>query len=82
MTPTELRLQIIAAEKLKIDSSKVPLDQSITDDLGLDSFDILAVILEIEQAFPPVTLSDEAAQNLKTLREVAAYIDEQLTAGR
>ena len=80
MTPTELKLQSIVADKLKIDSSKVPLDQSITDDLGLDSFDIMAVILEIEQTFPPVTLSDETAQNLKTLRDVATYIDEQLAA--
>ncbi|MEK7311456.1 MAG: acyl carrier protein [Chloroflexota bacterium] len=80
MTPTELKLQSIVAEKLKIDSSKVLLDQSVTDDLGLDSFDVMAVILEIEQAFPPVTLSDDAAQNLKTLRDVATYIDEQLAA--
>lgn len=75
MTPTELRLQSIVAEKLKIDPSRVPLDKSIGDDLGLDSFDIMAIILEIEQAFPSISLSDEAAQNLKTLRDVAAYID-------
>ncbi|MBM4422108.1 MAG: acyl carrier protein [Chloroflexi bacterium] len=80
MTPTELKLQSIVAEKLKIDPASVPLDQSLADDLGLDSFDIMAVILDIEQTFPPVSLSDEAAQNLKTLREVAAFIDGRLAA--
>ncbi|MBI5830284.1 MAG: acyl carrier protein [Chloroflexi bacterium] len=74
-THTELALQILVAQKLKIAPARVPLDQSLLDDLGLDSFDVMNVILELEQAFPPVSLSDEAAQELKTLRELAAYID-------
>jgi acyl carrier protein len=75
MTPTEQTLQSIVAAKLQIDPARVSLDQSITDDLGLDSFDLMNIILDIEQTFPPLSLSDSAAQNLKTLREVAAYID-------
>ncbi|MBI3242248.1 MAG: acyl carrier protein [Chloroflexi bacterium] len=77
-TSTELQLQQLVAAKLKVGPERVPLDQSLMDDLGLDSFDVMSVILEIEEAFAPATLSDEAAQELKTLREVAAYIDEQL----
>jgi len=74
-TPTERKLQALAAAKLKIDPAHVPLDQSFLDDLGLDSFDVMAIIVEIEQVFPPVSLSDDEAQGLKTLREVAEYID-------
>lgn len=77
ITPTEQRLQTLVAAKLKIDPAHVPLDQSFLDDLGLDSFDVMAIIVEIEQAFPSVSLSDDAAQELKTLREVAEYIDRQ-----
>ncbi len=80
MTSTELRLQSIVAEKLKITPAHVPLDQSMTDGLGLDSFDLMNIVLEIERTFPPLSLSDEAAQSLKTLREVAAYIDSKITA--
>ena len=79
-TPTELKLQRIVAAKLKIEPERVPLDRSLTDDLGLDSFDVMGVILEIEEAFAPAVLSDEAAQELKTLREVAAYLDQQLAS--
>lgn len=75
MTPTELKLQAIVAARLKIEQAGVSLDQAITDDLGLDSFDVMDIILEIEQAFPPLSLADEAAQGLQTLREMAAYID-------
>jgi acyl carrier protein len=78
MTSTELKLQALVAERLKVDPANVPLDRSLMDDLGLDSFDVMEVVLEIETVFPPATLSDERAQGLKTLREVAAYIDEQL----
>ena len=77
MTPTELKLQTIVAAKLQIEPAQVPLDQTLTADLGLDSFDLMEVILEIEQAFPPLSLAEDTAQNLKTLREVAAYIDSQ-----
>jgi acyl carrier protein len=77
-TPTELKLQRLVAARLKVEPERVPLDQSLTDDLGLDSFDVMGVILEIEEAFTPATLSDEAAQELKTLRQVAAYLDREL----
>ena len=44
----------------------------------LDSFDVVTLILEIEQRFPPVTLSDKSAERLRTLREVAAHIDVEM----
>lgn len=78
MTPTERKLQSLVATKLKIDPAEVSLERSLLDDLGLDSFDVMDVVLEIETAFAPATLSDEKAQGLKTLREVASYIDDQL----
>ena len=74
-TPTEQKLREIVAEKLKLAADQVPLDQSLLDDLGLDSFDLMSVVLEFEQVFAPVSLSDKSAEELKTLREVAAYID-------
>ena len=77
-TSTERRLQAIVAPKLDIDPDQVPLDQSLLDDLGLDSFTIMSVILEIEEAFAPVTLSDTPLEELLTLRDVAAYIDGEL----
>jgi len=76
-TPTERKLQALVAERLKIGSRRVPLDQSLLEDLGLDSFDVMGIILEIEEAFAPVTISDKSAEELKTLREVAAFIDAQ-----
>jgi acyl carrier protein len=80
-TPTERKLQTIVAYKLQMAPEKVPLDQSLLEDLGLDSFDLMAVILEVEESFKPVSFADKSAQDLRTLREVAAYIDHELELG-
>ncbi len=77
-TPTEQKLQSIVAAKLQVTPDQVPLDASLMDDLSLDSFDLMAVILEIEEDFAPITISDKSAEELRTLREVADYIDHQL----
>ncbi len=77
-TPTQRELQAIVAAKLQVKPEQVPLDESLLEDLGLDSFDVISVVVEIEQRFPPVTLSDKSAEKLRTLRDVASYIDHEL----
>jgi acyl carrier protein len=77
-TPTEQKLQAIVAPKLKLLPEQVPLDQSLVEDLSLDSFDIMEVILEIEETFAPVSIADKSAEELMTLRDVAHYIDSEL----
>lgn len=76
-TETERRLQVLVAEKLNVAADSVSLDAKLLEELGLDSFDLVGVVLEIEELFPGVELSDKSAEALSTLREVAAYIDEQ-----
>ncbi len=78
-TPTEQKLQAIVAPKLKLLPEQVPLDQSLVEDLSLDSFDVMEVILEIEETFAPVSIADKSAGELMTLREVAHYIDSELS---
>jgi acyl carrier protein len=77
-TSTELKLQAIVAPRLKLLPEQVPLDQSLVEDLSLDSFDVMEVILEIEETFAPVSIADKSAGELMTLREVAQYIDGEL----
>ncbi len=78
ITSTERKLQAIVAPKLRVSPEQVPLDKSLIEDLNLDSFDLMTAILEIEEAFAPVTISDKSAEELLTLRDLAAYIDREL----
>jgi len=77
-TPTEQKLQAIVAPRLKLLPEQVALDQSLVEDLSLDSFDVMEVILEIEETFAPVSIADKSAGELMTLRQVAQYIDSEL----
>jgi acyl carrier protein len=79
ITYIEQKLQAIVAPKLRVAPEQVPLDKSLLEDLNLDSFDLMTVILEIEEAFTPVTISDKSAGELLTLRELAAYIDKEVS---
>lgn len=77
-TPTERELQVMVAKRLEVDPAQVDLDKPLLGDLGLDSFDLVGVVLEIEQAFKPVSVASKSAEEIRTLRELAAYIDSEL----
>lgn len=79
-TTIEKKLQNIVAPKLGCAPGLVDLDRALVAELGLDSFTLMAVIMEIEQEFPPLSLADDVAADLKTLRDVAAYIEGQSSA--
>ena len=79
-TPTEQKLQTLVADKLRVAPENVALDAKLLEELGLDSFDLMGVVLEIEELFPGVELSDKSAEELSTLREVATYVDQSLAA--
>lgn len=81
-TPTERKLQEIVAAKLRCAPQDVPLDHSLLGALPLDSFDLMEIVLHIEQAFDPVSIADKSAEELSTLREIAAYIDRQIKRAR
>ena len=77
-SPTERRVQEILAPRLQVNPEHVPLDGALLDELGLESFEIVEAVLEIERAFAPATIADYSGDDLRTIREVAACVDRQL----
>jgi len=78
ITDTEGQVRAIVARKLNMDPDQIPLGESLLEGLGLDSFSIMTLVLEIEEAFPSINLSDEAILELPTLSDLAAFIDREL----
>jgi acyl carrier protein len=76
-TATERTLQQLVAAHLRINPDLVDLDQDLLYESGLDSVDVTTVLLDIEDAFAPLSLSDGQAAHIRSLRQLAAYIDEQ-----
>ena len=73
MTKEEI-IELIA-KKLRIDVDSIEDDSNLVNDLGADSIDLVEMLMEIESTLD-ITVSDEEAAELKTVRDVVDYIEE------
>jgi acyl carrier protein len=66
----------IIVDKLGIDQDKLRYDASFADDLGVDSLDVLELLVTIEKEFQ-LTIPDEEAEKIKTVGQLIDYVDEK-----
>ena len=62
------------AKQLRIDINTIEDDANIIEDLGADSLDVVEMLMAIEDNLG-VIISDDDAVKLKTVRDVADYIE-------
>ncbi|HMH23431.1 MAG TPA: acyl carrier protein [Puia sp.] len=67
------KVRTIILDKLEIQESALTRTASFSNDLGLDSLDILETFMAIEKKFG-IRIDDEAAEKLTTLGAVIDYI--------
>jgi acyl carrier protein len=65
---------LMLARQLNKKPEIVTADKRIKEDLGADSLDIVDLIMNIEDAFG-ITVPDEAAETIKTVGELASYVE-------
>ncbi|KAI8575808.1 hypothetical protein K450DRAFT_260002 [Umbelopsis ramanniana AG] len=63
----------------KIDPSKVSLNATFTNDLGLDSLDAVEVVMAIEEEFS-VEIPDKEADDIKSAAQAVEYISQRSDA--
>lgn len=68
------KLKDIIVEQLGVEESDVTLEANIQDDLGADSLDVVDLITTIEDEFE-VSIPDEAVEEIKTVGDIATYIE-------
>ena len=73
---TVLELREIVAEQLNVPLEEVTLESSFVDDLGADSLDLVELIMAMEEKFG-FSISDEAAEGIRTLKNLINYISSQ-----
>lgn len=73
------KVKEILCDQLGIDASQVTAEAGIFEDLGADSLDIVDVVMNLEEAFD-TEIPDDAIESLKTVGDVARYIDEHTAA--
>ena len=71
------KVKDILAKQLRIDVNTIEDDTNIVDDIGADSLDIVEMLMSIEENFG-IIVPDEDVQSLRTVRDVADYIEKNL----
>jgi len=65
----------VVSSKLGVEKDKITPESRFVDDLGADSLDVVEMVMELEEKFG-VTISDSAAEKLKTISDVVTYVKE------
>ena len=74
------RIIEVLSKQLRIDASEITEDSSIMEDLGADSLDLVEILMTLESEMG-IVISDEDALTLKTVGDVADYL-ERVTSER
>ncbi len=69
------KVRDIVVEQLGVEADEVAIESTFIDDLGADSLDIVELIMAFEEEFN-IEIPDEAAEKIKTVQDVVAYIDQ------
>ncbi|WQU61649.1 acyl carrier protein [Helicobacter pylori] len=70
-------MQAVIAEQLGIDVSQVTPEAEFVKDLGVDSLDIVELIMALEERFG-IEIFDEQAEKIVNVGDAMRYIEKQL----
>lgn len=73
MSAVPAKVKEVIAEQLGIDPDRVKPEASFIDDLGADSLDIVELVMAMEEEFN-IEIPDEDAESLRTVQDVANYL--------
>ena len=80
MADTFERVKKIVVDLLGVEPDKVTQEARFREDLEADSLDLVELIMEFEEQFGG-TISDEDAQQIRTVGQVVDYIEQRTAAG-
>ncbi len=71
------RIRDIIVDLLGVEPEKVTLEARFREDLGADSLDLVELVMAFEEEFGGA-ISDEEAQQIKTVGDAVRYIEERM----
>ncbi|HEC34615.1 MAG TPA: acyl carrier protein [Chloroflexi bacterium] len=74
------RVKEIIVELLGVEAEKVTPQARFREDLGADSLDLVELVMAFEEEFGG-TISDEEAQQIKTVGDAVRYVESRMVAG-
>ena len=77
MTNTFERVKKIIVDLLGVEPGQVTSEARFREDLEADSLDLVELIMALEEEFGG-TVSDEEAQQIKTVGQVVEYVEQHM----
>ena len=81
MATIEERVIEVTAKTVNVDKGEIKAETRFVEDLGLDSMDVVELIINMEEEFgsddKQVEISDEDAQNFQKVQDVVDYLKGQ-----
>lgn len=74
------KVKSIIVDLLGVEPEKVTRDARFREDLEADSLDLVELIMEVEEQFG-WTVSDEEAQQLRTVGHAVDFVEQRMAAG-
>ena len=71
------KVKSIIADQLDVEEDKITQSSNIQDDLGADSLDVADILNTMEEKLH-ITITDEEAAELKTIRDAANFLEKKL----
>lgn len=68
------KVREILAKELNIPEEDIKLESNFTDDLGIDSLDLVQLVMELEEAFN-ITIDD--AEAIKTVQDAVSFVEKK-----
>jgi acyl carrier protein len=72
------RTKKIIVDLLGVDDDQVTMEARFREDLEADSLDLVELIMAVEEEFGG-TISDEEAQQLKTVGDAVKYVQDKMS---
>ena len=80
MDRKELEAKVInlVAETLTVVKDRVSLDTDLREDLGVDSLDLVDLVLAVEQEFGIEVRDEDIGENIRTVRDIVDLLEKYL----
>ncbi len=63
----------IISDELNLDKEQIKKESRLREDLGVDSLDVVELVMRLEETFN-VSVADDAAQKLETVGDIVDYL--------